>query len=651
MIVMGRISRVKWRHVTGVCILHLSLFLSVQFASSQSSLIDSLEQVLATDTISDKARLDVLRTLISNTISTDKEKMLAYAEDAVLLARRTNHGHMESFGLLYIGIYHDLTGKPRAGIPYLDSAALIAENLNDNRLLISCLNSKSVIYYKLTEHEKGLETNLRMIEVARTDDLFQEYESFALGNIGGIYKQMDELDKSTEYYTLALEAAEKGNAKRPIAIALQNLGNIKTTLGDYKEAESLLMRSLAIKEELGDERSITYSLQALSGLYTTMDQPDKAVEFVTRGLFINRKLNYKYGEALSLSELGKIERNRNNLDIAQAHLVEALGLAEETESSDLVMKLLKELAGLHHDLNKHQEAYQYLTRYNELNAELFKKEKFEALSDMREKYETEQKEQQITLLEKDNQIQRAIRNSVGGGLLITIAFLGVVFMQRNRISREKKRSDELLLNILPEEVAEELKAKGEAEAQLINQVTVLFTDFKGFTSMSEQLTPQELVRDLHECFSAFDHICQKYGIEKIKTIGDAYMAAGGLPSPRSTHAKDVVHAALEMAAFIEKGKDRKMANNHPFFEVRIGVHTGPVVAGIVGVKKFQYDIWGDTVNTASRMESSGEVGKVNISESTYELLKDHSDFAFERRGKIKAKGKGELEMLFVESRK
>ncbi|MBK6830931.1 MAG: hypothetical protein IPG92_09455 [Flavobacteriales bacterium] len=200
-----------------------------------------------------------------------------------------------------------------------------------------------------------------------------------------------------------------------------------------------------------------------------------------------------------------------------------------------------------------------------------------------------------------------------------------VVRQRNRIGKGKKaRSEELLLNILPEEVAEELKAKGSAEAVHIDQVTVLFTDFKGFTAMSETLSPQELVRDLNECFSAFDRITEKHGIEKIKTIGDAYMAAGGLPTPNNTHATDVIKAAFEMNATIAEAKERKVAAGLPYFEVRIGIHTGPVVAGIVGVKKFSYDIWGDTVNTASRMESSGEVGQVNISEATYAMVKDAS---------------------------
>ncbi|MBK7554408.1 MAG: adenylate/guanylate cyclase domain-containing protein [Flavobacteriales bacterium] len=285
---------------------------------------------------------------------------------------------------------------------------------------------------------------------------------------------------------------------------------------------------------------------------------------------------------------------------------------------------------------------------------LLTKEKNRAIGDLQIQYDTEKKEQQIVLLGKDKEVQakeiqkqKLVRNGFMGGFALVALFAGVFLFQRNRIGKEKKRSEELLLNILPAEVAEELKAKGEADAKQIDQVTVLFTDFKGFTAMSELLSPKELVADIHECFSAFDRIMEKHGIEKIKTIGDAYMAAGGLPTPNDTHALDVVKAALEIKEFIAAGKARKVAAGVPYFEIRIGIHTGPVVAGIVGVKKFAYDIWGDTVNTASRMESSGEVGHVNISEATYELVKNEPGLTFTSRGKVQAKGKGEMEMYFV----
>ena len=216
------------------------------------------------------------------------------------------------------------------------------------------------------------------------------------------------------------------------------------------------------------------------------------------------------------------------------------------------------------------------------------------------------------------------------------------------VYKGKKRSDELLLNILPAEVAQELKATGASEARHIEEATILFTDFKGFTEASELLTPQELVQELDTCFKAFDAIITARGIEKIKTIGDAYMAAGGLQRHAQSGVADVVHAALDMQAFMTERKAERSAGGHPAFDMRVGIHTGPVVAGIVGVKKFQYDIWGDTVNTASRMESAGEVDRVNISAGTYLAVKQVPGLSFTARGKVSAKGKGELEMYFVE---
>ena len=178
------------------------------------------------------------------------------------------------------------------------------------------------------------------------------------------------------------------------------------------------------------------------------------------------------------------------------------------------------------------------------------------------------------------------------------------------------------MNILPAEVAQELKDKGGADAKLIDEATMLFTDFMGVTSISEKLTAKELVEELNVCFKAFDHIITARGIEKIKTIGDAYMCAGGLSDPKSSGPAEVVLAALEMQAFTRQRMTERSAMRMPAFEMRVGIHTGPVVAGIVGVKKFRYDIWGDTVNIASRMGTSGEVGQVNISGTTYALVKD-----------------------------
>ncbi len=214
----------------------------------------------------------------------------------------------------------------------------------------------------------------------------------------------------------------------------------------------------------------------------------------------------------------------------------------------------------------------------------------------------------------------------------------------------RKKSDELLKNILPEEIAEELKESGNSAARGYDVVTILFTDFKNFTELSSKMSAIEMVTEIDENFKELDNICESHNIEKIKTIGDSYMAASGLPVPTDDSVKNAVLAALKMQEYVKSRVILNKSLGKPAFEMRVGIHTGPVVAGIVGVKKFQYDIWGDTVNTASRMESAGEVGKVNISQFTYELLKNDPDFAFTSRGRIEAKGKGEMEMWFVELR-
>ena len=215
-----------------------------------------------------------------------------------------------------------------------------------------------------------------------------------------------------------------------------------------------------------------------------------------------------------------------------------------------------------------------------------------------------------------------------------------------QLADEKRKTDELLLNILPSEIAEELRETGTSRARRFPSVTVMFTDFKDFTRLSELLTPEQLVNEIDYCYRQFDRLIEKYGLEKIKTMGDAYICAGGLPAMNFTHPEDAVAAALDIRDFMNIYKSDREKKSEPFFEIRIGLHTGPVVAGIVGSKKFAYDIWGDTVNLAARMESSGEIGKVNISDSTYQMIKDK--FSCTRRGKIEAKNKGIVDMYFVE---
>lgn len=214
-----------------------------------------------------------------------------------------------------------------------------------------------------------------------------------------------------------------------------------------------------------------------------------------------------------------------------------------------------------------------------------------------------------------------------------------------QLTEEKKKSDTLLLNILPGRIADELKEKGHTQPVRIDAATVLFTDFVGFTKIAENLTPEDVVAELDKCFSYFDQVTEKYGLEKLKTIGDSFMCAGGVPEANRTHAIDACLAALEIQAFMNQMKEIKHQQGFPYWELRLGINSGPLVAGVVGHKKFAYDVWGDSVNTASRMESSGLAGEINISRSTYDLVQKW--FVCEHRGQVSAKNKGEIDMYLL----
>jgi adenylate cyclase len=236
---------------------------------------------------------------------------------------------------------------------------------------------------------------------------------------------------------------------------------------------------------------------------------------------------------------------------------------------------------------------------------------------------------------------------VGGNLMFAQVFTAaIVQVLAQNLNEERRKSDQLLRNVLPESIALELKRTEKVQPVDYENATVLFTDFVGFTHIAESFTPQRVIAELDECFSGFDEIAKRHRLEKIKTIGDSYMAVGGVPVQNQTHAIDCVLAGLEIERFVNQLRNKAAAANRTYWQIRVGIHSGELVAGVVGSEKFSYDVWGDTVNTASRCESSGVPGRVNISATTYELVKDFFDCEY--RGKVNAKNKGEIEMYFVE---
>ena len=547
----------------------------------------------------------------------------------------------------------------------LDSAAVGAERLKDDTLLARILVQRGALQQKVGFQDRALTDLLRAL------DLREQMEdepgiAEALNSIGSVHHMQGDHEQALAYYTRSAARFEALGLQRELGKLKNNFGALYEDMGQPETALTYHRQSLAIWEELGEPGWMAVSFMHIGTCLGRTQRTDSALHYLQLSHRLVEAGDNAYMQCVALLELGDLFLDLDRPGDARRDCGRAFQKASAFGALNLEKRACNCLYRANEALGRVADALAYHKRFVALRDSVDGRETARQLMRIELGHRFAQQQLADSLANAAARMEAELRHleqvarqreqrnlSLFAGLGVFVVAIGLwsrsrqLRRSRAAIQEEKDRSEELLLNILPAAVAEELKAKGEAEAKHLDQVTVLFTDFKGFTALSELVTPKELVRDLHECFSAFDAICARHGLEKIKTIGDAYMAAGGLPVPNATHALDVIRAALEMRDLIAESKSRKLAAGRPFFEVRIGIHTGPVVAGIVGVKKFQYDIWGDTVNTASRMESSGEVGQANISEATYALVKNEPGLMFTSRGKVQAKGKGEMEMYFV----
>jgi len=671
----------------------LILFMLLPQVVASQAPVDSLWTVYRNPKATPVQRLHALRDLFdNNAITQQADTFNKYVGAMTTLAGQVGDRTMQASAIMNRGVqFNLLADQDRA-----DSCYALADSMNGPRgdMLLRAqlsfnqalsLSNRGLTVPALDKYEEAL----ALAEVLGNELIIQGVKN----NMAGLYAQSGDIAKAAELFTDMLRFAEQAKDSSQMGNLLSNIGACHNMMGEKEQARPYFRKAAAIFERtraanmprpyynlastfagvdadsalyynskalsaavsVGDGAMLMGSYQQRSNMLLTAGLPDSAMACLRMAMDVARSVKNLAMELTVKATMARMQFEQGNIARAIDLEEEVLSGSRELRNVELEKVAAGNLVGYYRKAGRPDKALEMLELQVTLTDSLEREQNQREMIRQEYKYGYEKEAladslafaAETAIQQKEVQKQKLMRNGFMGGFALVALFAGVFFFQRNRISKEKARSEELLLNILPEEVAEELKAKGSAEAVHIDQVTVLFTDFKGFTALSETLSPQELVRDLNECFSAFDRITGKYGIEKIKTIGDAYMAAGGLPTPNTTHATDVIKAAFEMNATIAEAKARKIAAGQPYFEVRIGIHTGPVVAGIVGVKKFAYDIWGDTVNTASRMESSGEVGQVNISESTYALVKNEPGFTFTSRGKVQAKGKGEMEMFFV----
>lgn len=644
-----------------LCLILVSLCVALSCLGQSSQ--DSVLAIWENEALSDSVRASAFKNYVFNEhLFSQPDTALALANELLEFSEEQRSDIAKAFGLQLVGVTHYVKGNFAEAIKYYSKAEFEYEKLGNHQALTAILNNTGIVYASLGNNLKALDyyERCRSLREELGDSLGL---ASIYSNIGNVYNEQGDQDKALYYQQTALDIYERYGDLDGQANALTNLGNIHSVLGDYKKVLEFHNKSLGLYQELNDDYNLVVSLSNVGGAYSYLGDRKKAVEYCTRGLELSKKIGHDYGTTFSYYMLGFVYSEWQKPAKAIEYCTKALEWSEKIGSFYEQERACKCLYDGYKAVNNGEKALFYLEKGNAMGDSLQLEETAKKLQQM--EFQKAMLQDSIANAEEARLIEEAhqeeirqkkrTRNIFGGVGFFALLLAGGFYWRWRYVRKskavlqvEKDRSENLLLNILPEEIAEELKEKGRADARDFENVSILFTDFKGFTAASEKLSAQDLVTEINACFEAFDGIMGKYGIEKIKTIGDAYMAAGGLPVPTDDSVKNTVLAALEMQSFILDRKAKLDKEGKPGFEMRVGVHTGPVVAGIVGVKKFQYDIWGDTVNTASRMESSGEVGKVNISEATYELLKDDSQFTFESRGKVAAKGKGEMEMYFVE---
>lgn len=676
--------------------------------TAQSDTVAIMKRRLATAR-PDTVRVRLLNDLAWEINETQTDEAERYYREAIALAQQLKFLKGEAMAWNGLGVVEENRGNYTAAHQNYQKALSLRRQLDDLKEVGFSLNNIGVILESMGHFDSALVYHRQNLEIRKQlhDTVGMARAHF---NIAGVCLEMGEQLKAQESLNEARAILELQKDEDGIAKVTTQLGHIQFELDRYEDARKFYEKSFRIRQKRDDRVRLAEALTDYANALDELDNLDStraAIGYYTRALEIWKQLNDPQGQADVYNNLGDAHKHLGNYQLALNYLGRSEKICQETgyiqglmecyntmgdvvsragqqeRSLELVRKYYKiateindakyiqsaykDFSEVYAKMGDFVKAYDYRVKYDELRYERLNT-KFVNSFVRNERLFIDEKrkremEQQKTIMElQEAQLATAQNRQyayLGGGLALLL-LVGLLFnrnrsrARRNRelaaknqqIELERQRSDELLLNILPAATAAELKSKAAVKPVRYESVTVMFTDFKGFTTIAESVSPEDLIAELDECFRLFDVIASEFKLEKIKTIGDSYMCAGGLPLANQTHPVDVVRAAIQMQCRLRALMQQNQAAGKPLFEMRIGIHTGPVVAGVVGSHKFAYDIWGDTVNTASRLEQGSEPGKINISETTYRLVKDI--FPCTYRGRLAAKNKGEIDMYFVD---
>lgn len=532
---------------------------------------------------------------------------IIYADSALILAKLSRDSNEIARAYILCGETYNYKGNNEEALKFLN---LVDDYTQDVNILYHALIKSSDIFLDINSFVEA------RYYLAGAEQLIEEIDDelkISLhSNYGFLYLNSNELDSAKYHYTSASALSLKYDKVVQYLMFQENLGIIESEMGNIELAENTFQSILHKAEEIGNKELKMFVYTDLCYLYHEVEKFDEAIKYCKLQYETAIELQSMRYQVLALDELYKINQKIGDY-----------------KSSLTYYELMKEGT----------DSLMSATHARNLTETRLKSQ-----------YESKIKMDSLQLANAKLALKSEQTNKRNLGSLFILAFLGGLFSfwQFLKARKAQKRSDELLLNILPKPVAEELKTTGKTSPKLHKNVSILFADIKNFTQISSIMPPTVLVNMLDDYFGTFDEILIKWNVEKIKTIGDAYLAVHGLSQGEKNQTVNIIYAALEIQEAIDKIQgDYSAYLKNESLEMRIGIHTGTLVAGVVGKSKIQFDIWGDAVNIASRIESSGIAGKVNISRDTYEIVGQSSDLSFESRGKIDVKNRGEMEMYFV----
>ena len=509
-----------------------------------------------------------------------------------------------------IGIVYHILGSYDKALEYYQQALAAHTELGEQSIAARVTGNIGNLYKDLGSYDKALE----YFEQAFAAHQALGEKSFVArvtGNMGIVYHFLGSYDKALEYLEQALATHKELGGKSGVAIVTGNMGIVYKDLGSYDNALEYYQQALATSKELGDKSGVASVTGNIGELYKDLGSYDNALEYLEQALATYKELGEKSGIALATGSIGILYADEKyqgfDAAIAEEFLHSAIAIGNEIGAQAMLFKLHKSLADLYEHEERWKESQYHLKKYIEIkddvNIEETKKQ--DAISEQRK----------------------------------------IIELAKATADAKHQATEQLLHNVLPPSIAHKMLDGSTLIAEKLPNVSVLFTDIVGFTHLSQRITPEELVEGLDGIFSTFDALAEKHGLEKIKTIGDAYMVVAGAPVQREDHAEAMAGFALEM---VEAMKEFRSLSIGEELQLRIGIHSGEVVAGVIGKKKFAYDLWGDAVNTASRMESHGEPGKIHCSEEF--MTRAGKNYVFQERGSIDIKGKGIMKTYFLKQR-